>query len=316
MCWPSGHSSESVIAGVLVELVVEAVVACLEEEGQAVDVLARIGRCGRTGAPALLRAHRPPAKRPALGGPWPLPSPGCGDRVVTFATAGETLPEADRAALDVAAATVRLANRRAAIGAADKHRAALQLALAVPDPILLARRLRGTPRRARAPARAVRLGQERPAERVNEEPFGPLRRRPRAEARAGAVAQDVSDYRLAAVGLADYQHQDLNRRVFVVPPGGQHEAEAIGLLSPDALREDHRRQVLLVELVYPFDGAHVSEHEAPLRDVEDQDAGPGGLGVDKAGDAMRFGAGKRGAAPGEKVDATKPSRLGAPSERS
>ena len=128
-------------------------------------------------------------------------------------------------------------------------------------------------------AEVARLGQERPAERLDEEPVDTLRRRrPGSQAQPDAVAKDVGDDRFAAVGLADDEHEALDVGVLVVAPSGHQQTEAIGPAPPDALREDHRRQVLLVELVHPDDRAHVADHEAVLGDIEEEDARPVGLG--------------------------------------
>ena len=66
-------------------------------------------------------------------------------------------------------------------------------------------------------------------------------------------------------------------------PGGHHPGEADGLAGADAGREKAGGEVTLVELTQSNQRPRFADDEALLRDLEEEDAGPGRLGVGEAG---------------------------------
>lgn len=103
-------------------VLVEAVAARLEKDGETVQVGNRTRRVLWAGPPApSLYANRPPAACATLSRARPVTGPGLRARVVVDATAGrkeadQPLPPTGRAVLDVAATVVDLADGDTAVG--------------------------------------------------------------------------------------------------------------------------------------------------------------------------------------------------------
>src|SRR5581483_3243497 len=175
------------------------------------------------------------AKLAAGGCPRPLAGPTSGNVVVARAVAEQALSVADRAALDVAAAPVRLSNQGLTVRAVGLKRRD------VPSAARRTRRLqRGctialllAPRRSRRVRRRGEawLGEQRPSERVGKEAGDPsCRLAPLAELRRTSIPDDFHHQRLCPIGLAEHDRQTFERRLDVMAPSGEEPGEAVGLL--------------------------------------------------------------------------------------